>query len=159
RLEDAFDEDRREPHGRLVEHEQLRSGHERATDRAHLLLAAGHRPRLLAAPFGEAGEELEHAIHVLADGRAVAALKRTHLEVLRDRHARKELAPLGRLRDAALHDRVRRVVGDLAALEEDPALAGMIQAVDRSESRRLAGAVRPDEGDDLSLLDLDRDSP
>jgi hypothetical protein len=34
-----------------------RVGHRRAADRAHLLLAAGQRPRLLLAPLGEPREE------------------------------------------------------------------------------------------------------
>ena len=42
--------------------EQLRLSHQRPADRAHLLLAAGHRPGLLVAPLGEAREELEHAV-------------------------------------------------------------------------------------------------
>src|SRR5258705_7408712 len=41
-LEHLLDQNRRQPGGRLVEQEQLRLGHQRAADRAHLLLAARH---------------------------------------------------------------------------------------------------------------------
>src|SRR4029077_14404585 len=41
-LEDLLDQNRRQPSGRLVEQEQLRLGHQRPADRAHLLLAARH---------------------------------------------------------------------------------------------------------------------
>ena len=45
-LEDLLDEDRREAHRGLVEHQELRLRHQRAADRAHLLLTAGERPAL-----------------------------------------------------------------------------------------------------------------
>ena len=40
-LEDLLDDLRREAHRRLVEQDHLRARHQRAADRAHLLLAAG----------------------------------------------------------------------------------------------------------------------
>src|SRR5438093_1645968 len=48
-LEHLFDEERREPGGRLVEQQQLGLGHQGATDRAHLLLATRHAAGELAA--------------------------------------------------------------------------------------------------------------
>src|SRR5213075_2529286 len=44
------------------------------------------------------------------------------------------------------------------ALEDDPALARGVEPVDRPQGRRLAGAVGPDQGDNLALVDLQRDS-
>jgi len=41
RLADLLDDDRRQPLGRLVEQEQPRAGAQDASDREHLLLAAG----------------------------------------------------------------------------------------------------------------------
>ena len=67
RLEDALHKDRRETHRRLVQHEQRRARHQRAADRAHLLLAAGHRARLLALAFCKPREQREHALHVFAN--------------------------------------------------------------------------------------------
>src|ERR1700692_2015693 len=53
---------------------------------------------------------------------------------------------------------MRRVVRDVAALELDRSLARMVQAVDGAKRRRFAGAVGPDERDDLPLAHLDRDA-
>src|SRR5688572_17244179 len=55
-LEDLLDHERREPHARLVEQEQLRTAHHRARDREHLLLAARERPGRLLAPFPKPGK-------------------------------------------------------------------------------------------------------
>ena len=71
-LEDLLDEDRREPHRRLVEQQQLRAAPSaRGPIAHHLLLAAGHRPRLLLLPLGEPREEVEDAVHVLLEVRPV----------------------------------------------------------------------------------------
>src|SRR5271169_997137 len=48
RCEDLADEERGEPQSRLVQQEQTRLRHEAASDRAHLLFAAGESPRLLS---------------------------------------------------------------------------------------------------------------
>ena len=58
-------------------------------------------------------------------------------------------------------DVVRRAV-DLVALEQDAARGRRIDQPDQVEDRGLAGAVRPDDGVDLALLDreahaVDRD--
>jgi hypothetical protein len=53
---------------------------------------------------------------------------------------------------------VGRFLGDVAALEPDPASARVIEPVDRSQRRRFAGAVRADQRDDLPLADIQRDT-
>jgi hypothetical protein len=53
---------------------------------------------------------------------------------------------------------MRCVVRDVASLERDLPLARMIEAVYRPKSGRLAGSVRADERDDLSVANVDRDS-
>ena len=65
--------------------------------------------------------------------------------------------PSGACADAVLHELVGRRVADVATLEVDGSLARMEQAADRLEGRRLAGAVRPDQGDDLAPADLEAD--
>src|SRR5581483_9709895 len=94
-----------------------RARHQRAADRAHLLLTARHRPGALAAPLVQAREELEDTVHVLADPGTVVPLERSHLEVLGHAHAREQPAAFGRLRDAALDDLVRRRRRDVAPFE------------------------------------------
>ena len=54
-------------------------------------------------------------------------------------------------------DLVRRRVGDVAAVEDDRALVGLDHAADGLEQRRLAGAVRAEQRDDLALVDLEVD--
>jgi hypothetical protein len=55
-LEHLLDDLRREAHRRLVEQHHLRVGHQRAADRAHLLLAARGVGRLRAAPRLQRGK-------------------------------------------------------------------------------------------------------
>ena len=52
---------------------------------------------------------------------------------------------------------VRLHLRDVLAVEEDRALRRVQQPGDRPHRRRLAGAVRADQGDDLALLDGERD--
>ena len=157
-LEDPLDEDRREAHRRLVEEQERRVGHQGPADRAHLLLAAGHRPRLLRLALGQAGEEREHAVEVLLQAGLGLALEGAHLEVLEHRHPREELAALRGLRDAAGDDVVRRVVGDVLAAEADPAAAWMVEPVDRPQRRRLARTVRAEQRHDLPVPHLQGDA-
>src|SRR6202040_3168080 len=84
---DSLREDRRDAHRGLVEHQQPGPGHQRAPDREHLLLAAGHRPRLLSLAFLEPGEQGEDALEVLSDLRPPAQV-RPEVEVLAHGHAR-----------------------------------------------------------------------
>src|SRR5438094_7503695 len=55
---DLFDDEGRQPPGRLVEHEEPRTRHERACDAEHLLLAARERARALRLSLTEDGEDL-----------------------------------------------------------------------------------------------------
>src|SRR5205085_8489436 len=110
-------------------------------DRDHLLLDAGKRPPPRALALGEPREERVHALEVLFDARAVAALESAHLQILQDGHARKEPASLGGLRDAHLDDVVRGPPRDVPTLEVDLSLAGRVEPVDRAQRRRLAGSV------------------
>ena len=91
--------------------------HQRAADGEHLLLAAGHRARLLLLALLEAREQVEDAVEVLADPLAVAAQVGAQLEVLAHGHALEALAALGRLADAQPHDLLRRQQRDLLAVE------------------------------------------
>src|SRR4029077_4690758 len=54
-------------------------------------------------------------------------------------------------------DAVGRNVGDVLVLEEQPPCAGLIDAADQVENRRLAGAVWADDGEYLALVHLEAD--
>ncbi len=49
-------------------------------------------------------------------------------------------------------------VGEFGAADEDLALAGFLQQVHTAQQRRLAGAGRADDADDLALADLQVDA-
>jgi len=53
---------RRQPFGRLIQDEQFRVRHQRATDRQHLLLAAGQFMAHVAAAFRKWGKEIVDAL-------------------------------------------------------------------------------------------------
>ncbi|KAG1240333.1 hypothetical protein G6F68_017765 [Rhizopus microsporus] len=72
-LEDLLDHQRRQAHRRLVQQQQLGARDHRAAHRHHLLLAAGQGARRLLAAFGQAREQREDAVGVLADLRGIAA--------------------------------------------------------------------------------------
>src|SRR5919197_294575 len=160
-LADPLDEDRREPHRRLIEQQQLRARHQRPADRHHLLLAARERSGLLCLALGEAREQLVNAVEILVDRLAVAAvgaLEGANLEVLEHAQAREQPPAFRRLGDAPLDDVVGGGMRDVAALEANPSAPRAVEPVDRAERRRLAGAVRADQRHDLARLDLDRDA-
>ena len=50
------------------------------------------------------------------------------------------------------------VVGDVVAAEADPAAPRMVEPVDRAQRRRLAGAVRAEQRDDLAVAHLEGDA-
>ena len=133
-LVDLLDEDRREAQRRLVEQQQLRLGHQRAAHREHLLLAAGHRARLLRLALLQAREQLEDALEVVADLGVVGAGERAELEVLAHGHAREAVAALGRLRDAQLDDLLWPAAADLLARRSGscPSRGGVMPEIERS---------------------------
>ena len=54
---------------------------------------------------------------------------------------------------------VSRPTGDVAALELDSALGRPVEAAEHVHERRLAGAVRPDETDDLTTMQVEGHAP
>src|SRR5207237_9189946 len=62
RREDLLDGAGAEPLRRLVQQEQVGLGHEAATEREHLLLAAGERAGELGAARSQERKELEHRL-------------------------------------------------------------------------------------------------
>ena len=61
--------------------------------------------------------------------------------------------------DAGLAEAVRRELRDVAALEDDPAAARALDAGDGVDERRLAGAVRADDAEQLAGADVERHAP
>src|SRR5205085_1046654 len=79
-------------------------------------------------------------------------------DVLAHGHRVEELDVLERARDAAPDDPVRRRAEEAPAGQAELAGVGPVEAGDNVEERRLAGAVRPDQPDDLVLARVERDT-
>ena len=73
------------------------------------------------------------------------------------RHLRKQLAVLERAGEAEPRDLVRRAAGDVLAAKADRAVAA-VEAADAVEHAGLAGAVRPDQGEQLAGVHRERDA-
>ena len=156
-VEDLPRDQRREAERRLVEQQEPRPPHQGARDGEHLLLAARQRAAALAEPLGEAWEQFEDAGEVAVPG-VGAGRKRAHLQVLQHAHARKDAPAFRGLGDVKPGDFVGRQLRNVAAGEFDAALAGARLAEDGHHQGRLAGAVGPDQGDDLALRDVEIDA-
>src|SRR5919112_1558523 len=153
-----LDEDGGQTHRRLVQEQEFRAAHDSATYGEHLLLASGHGAGLLLHAFLQAWEELEDTLHVLPDARVVVSVVGTHLQVLSDRHATEDLAPFRALGDASGDHGVCGEALYLFAVEEDLTLPWRQDAVDGAQGGGLARAVGTDEGNDLPLVDGQRDA-
>src|SRR5206468_343539 len=79
-------------------------------------------------------------------------------QVVGDAELREELAPARDVADPEPRQLVRAPAVDGPAGEDDPAALGREDSGDRAQQRRLAGAVRPEHGDDLLVADLERDA-
>src|SRR5262249_59735893 len=149
-VEDLLDQHRCEAQRGLVEENELRPRHYRAAEREHLLLPAGERARLLALALLEPREVLEHVLGVLFH--AATSRVGAEAEVLPDGKLVERPPPFGHVRDAGACGSVGPA-RKLRAVEEDvpgPAHG----ARDGTQRRRLAGAVRAEDGDELALADL-----
>ena len=149
RLDEPLDDRRRKALRGLVHDEDPRVRDERATDREHLLLAAGELRSAVALPLGEAREQLVDALaRPLAAVRLAPAAR--DAQVLVDRERREEAAALGHVPDASPRDLVRGDADEFLPVEEDRALrARWRDSHDRVAERRLAHPVSPDDRDRL----------
>ena len=157
-FEHLLHHDRRETRGGLVEQQQFRVRHQRAADRAHLLLAARHGAGHLAAAFLHARKQIEHEFQPLGIFGARARHERAHLQIVVDREPRKQPAVLRHMRDAEADDAMRRRRQHVGAFHRDRALGRPDQARDHPHQGGLAGAVRADHADRLARLDLEADA-
>src|SRR5919198_3450795 len=150
-VKDEPDELGREAERGLVEEQEPRPRHESPCDRELLLLPARERGRRQPQPLAERREELEQPFPPGVVARP--ARGGAEAQVLRHRQAREDPPALGREADAAADHALRRQVADLAPVELDRPGARPVQADDRHERGRLAGAVRAQERHDLALAD------
>ena len=155
--EQFFDDQRREAEGRFVEEHQPGPQHQGAADRQHLLLAAGQRAGLLVAALPEAREMAVDPLDIGGDAGAVAPGHRAELQILLDGDAQKRAAPLRYMRDPEPHDVLGRPAGDRFAVETDRAV-GPHHAAQRTQHRRLAGAIGAEQGADAAFAQIEGDA-
>src|SRR5437867_15178 len=118
----------------------------------HLLIPREH-VRLRREP-GEL-EEVPGALPRRADTRV--ALEGAADDILEHRHPTERAHELPGARDAETADALRTGVGDVGAREDDPSRVRVEVAGEAVEERGLAGAVRPDQPDDLARADREGD--
>src|SRR5580765_8089158 len=115
---DLLAHQRRQALGRLVEDQQVGIGHERASDREHLLLAAGELIAEVVHAPSELREEREHLVERPRVGRSATVCGKGD-EVLPHAEIGEDLAPLRNERDAAAGYAVGPLTLDTHAAEAD----------------------------------------
>ena len=116
---------------------------------------AGRRVRVRAS----SPSTLEQLVGARAAPRAAARAdaERRDLDVLAHGQPAERVAVLERPREPVPAAPVRRPARDVAALELDGARRRPVEAAEHVDERRLAGAVRADQPDDLAAAQLERD--
>src|SRR5215470_14382967 len=98
----------RQSERRLIEDQKPGLGHQSASDRQHLLFAAGQRAGVLRLSFRQPREDREYPPSVV-----VAALTATaigaEIEIFANRHVREDAPALWHVDEAACHHRRRRL--------------------------------------------------
>ena len=152
---------------RLVEQQHARPAGERGRDLEQAPLAVGERVDRLVHHVGEAKARQQRL--AFGGDRGVAAerpppsrarpLVNRHRE--RERRQRRqrveELVDLERADDAAAHAPMRGERRDVVAVERDRPRGRLEHAGEQVDQRRLAGAVRADQGVARAALDAERD--
>ena len=135
---------------RLVEQQDARLVHERASQGHPLLHAARQLGRALAAGAIQP-HELERVTDTALDlRRRQAPLAQAERHVLAHGEMRKQRVGLEDHAEAA---QVRRPVRDVGAVDQDPAGRRRHEARDEIERGRLAAAGRPEQRQELALVD------
>jgi hypothetical protein len=142
---DLLAHQRRQTLGRFVEDQQARVGDEGATDRQHLLLAAGKLVAEVSRPLPEAREQ------AVDPGRGPrlalpAAIGEKSQQMLVDRQIRETLPAFRHQRDAGAADAIGSPAVDALAGEADRPALDRLQAADRAQRGRLAHAVAAEQG-------------
>ncbi len=141
----------------LVEDEQRGIRHEGASDRQHLLLAAGQRAAQAARARGQVRKQFEHTLDRPRLGRA-AAIGRGGDEILANGEIGKHLSSLGHeAQTRARHD-VRRQTVQRTPAEVDAARLDRHEAHHRAHGGGLAHAVAAKQRDHTARRHLERDT-
>ena len=159
---DVLHGDRVDPGEGFVQQDELRVHGEGAGDLAAAAFTAGELDTLALAHLGEVEfvDEPFQALLPLGLGHPAGGLGHLHdgHDVVLHRHLAEHGGLLREVADPLLGTLVHRELRDLLVVQEDLAVIRNHLSRNHIETRRLAGAVRAEEADDLSLVDLHRDA-
>ena len=149
---------------RLVGDDQVRAQGERPGDADPLALAAGELVRVAARVLPAQADELERVLHARVAGDPVrqALGEQALADDVGDRHPRVERSE--RVLEDDLHPATQRAhvvgidIGELVAVEDDPAVRGRGQLDDGPAEGGLAAAGLTDERERLAAVDLEVDA-
>ena len=96
--------------------------------------------------------------HGLGNFLLILTGKGPHFQVFLDGHIGKDPPSFGTMGNPQPHDGFGAFVPQLLSHERNRSGLGAQQPRNRPQRRRLAGAVRADEADDLSFFDVQADS-
>src|SRR6266496_1763535 len=147
----------RQASGRLVHQHERGLGDERARHPQPPFVALGQRagPCIGQIRQTQKLEQLPGPPPRLAG--AHTDPERGDLDVLADGEGPQRAAVLERARQAGARPSMSAPAGDVAIAELDRARVRQVEAGEHVHERRLAGAVRPDQTDDLPRVELERD--
>ena len=149
---------RGQAHGRFVQQQHLRPGHQCTANRQHLLLAARERPSNLLAALLQAWQPLEYGFIILVDAALIIPDIGAHLQVLLHRHPRKDPAPFRNLRQSETDDFMRVRCPQVLTAKGNLSRFCLDQPADGMQCRRLARAICTDQCDNLPFVYLKGDA-
>ncbi len=155
-VEDLVDDFRCKAKRRFVQHQQLRFGHQRPADGEHLLLAARHPACHTVAAFLQDREKFEHLVAKGFEAPAAASDMGCN-EIFLDRQPLENLPAFRAMRETHAHDLFRPCAGNILAVELDRSRGCARNTGNRIQQGCLAGTVRPENDDDLALVDFQVD--
>jgi hypothetical protein len=150
-FEHLLDNDRRQAHRRFIHQDDLRPRHQGAPDCNHLLFAAGKRPRELTLPLLQPRKALEYAIEVLLKLGLLAKIS-AHQQIFAHAHPGEHTAPFENNGHAGGGTILGWFSVERDLLERHLAAGRRHETRERSDERRLAGAVAAEKTDGFTLL-------
>src|SRR5438309_1137987 len=149
---------RRQAQRGFVEQKELRLRQQAAGDGEDLLLATRELAGRKVPALAEDCKLLHQSLDVAMRGAAVATRPRPELEVLEDGQTSQDLASLRYLDQALANDPIGRRGHEVERAEARDARMRAQYARQGIEDGRLAGPVRANQRDDLSLGDAERNA-
>lgn len=156
-LENLFDNERRQSHGRFIEEHDLWTGHQRPGHRQHLLFPAAKGAAVLIPALFENGKKGIDVVNVLFDFFLIPAHEGAHIEIFPDGQHWKYVAPFGNLTDSQLDNLVGLHLMNFMVVKEYFTATASDYSRNGHEGCAFTGPVGSDKRDDFTLVDLQTD--